>query len=252
MKDHEERYKRWTPTSERRNLLSPTPTLPYSHTPLLILLRSSVLCLLSSAPAPARIVGIHDWDAGSEGWTGDTWLTNNMDQGSGYLEVVLPGGWNPPDDQWAGLVWVDPSTLFAGTWENAMSVSFDFWADDQVPEFVQVMWGNTNAARVWQATVFDSNTDNMTLGDTNTFHSPAFNSTNAWGGAGTIDNLTSDLQSIDWIGVYIVRGGSGAGSETYGIDNFALLIPEPPEILLLAMTMTLGLILYRKRKPAYA
>ena len=98
------------------------------------------------------------------------------------------------------------SNLFAGTWRSEYWIEFDFWSDGADPTAID--WTNI--------------------------------------GLGDAGQYLANLSSIDWIGIYIERGG--AGDESYGIDDFSLMVPEPAEILMLAAAFGVGLLVFRRMR----
>jgi hypothetical protein len=152
-----------------------------------------------------------------------------------------------PPDGWYSLATAPASSLFAGTWQSDMWVEFDFWAEDVEPEYVQVRWAGDDGT-VWQNTVFDSDESSMDVGTWTGLSSASFSDYANWDyGGGTQEDFVNDLSSIDWIGVYIWRNGGGA--QSYGIDDFNLMVPEPSEyVMIFVASLCIIMALRRKQK----
>ncbi len=232
-----------------------------SHLPLTLLL-AAVLCLLSSVACRAdAILASQTWNtAGLNNWTDtvdQTWvsLENPMAGGNtgGFLSVSLastdPFNEGLGEEWWAN-VGTSATNIFAGSWTNTGEgpkwIEFDFFASNVVPGFVQVVWYSTNS-RVWRNTVFDKNTDSMSLSNWATLSTDVFGNYSDWDyGDGTQQQFLDDLGAIDWIGIYIWR--NTASEQMYGIDNFQLWVPEPCELALLAAAGFAALRSLRRRK----
>jgi hypothetical protein len=194
-----------------------------------------LVAVLTVGTASAYTVAQHTWEANDHNWQGDSWLTMSTNT---ELQFTLPSGYTEFDLEWSGLVWTEAEDFYWGNWQTNMQVAFDFWADDIEPSQVQIWWEPTNAARTWISTPFaQASGDSMATGTWSSLASPNFASAADWGSAGSQAEFLSDLQEIDWIGVYVLRGGDGSFSETYRIDNFSLIIPEPPEMIMIAAAL---------------
>lgn len=211
------------------------------------------LCLMS-ARADALVVASHDWeDSGSlQGWTnplGESWVhLSNPNAGGnpgGYLQVAMD---SVVFNEYETLINVDANGLFTGNWDTDMSIQFDFWAENSTPEEIRIEWGSTaGSGTAWGNTVFAAG-DSMGLGTWTTLTTANFMDYMNWDfqGTGNQSDFLSDLESIDWIGVYIFRGSSDA--DTYGLDNFQLMVPEPAESLLLFTALVTTGLGWRKRR----
>ena len=219
-------------------------------------LRAGILCLLVALARRSgadSILGRHDWNDGSlQGWTAETqpWvsITNPGSGGiedTGFLQMTLAETEGVPGEEWAGLVQTQTTNLFAGTWGTNMWVEFDFWASNVIPGYVQVRFEGDGG--VWRREVFDSASDSLSLDTWTLFNAPLAFSDEWTGYAGADkDDYLTDLSSIDWIGVFIWRGG--ADEAIYGLDDFELMVPEPGEYCLLLAAVTTSLMILRKRR----
>jgi len=211
----------------------------------------------SRAQADA-IVAMTDWNDGSlANWSeNQAWVTiANPGSGgitnSGFLQVTLDET-DPLNEglgeEWYSLVQVSAADFFTGEWKTNQWFEFNLWASNTTPDYVQVRW-SADPGRVWRDTVFDSLYDNMGTQSWEHLRSSALTDYSSWDyGGGTQEQFLNDLAAIDWVGVFIWR--DGAGLQVYGIDDFALMVPEPSEWLLLAVAGVISRnACRRKRKP---
>ena len=206
-----------------------------------------LFCLFATPVLGDSVIASQNWNtAGLNNWTAttdQTWLTldNPMAGGNtgGYYQIKLDAT-DPLNEglgeEWWSLTGTDAANLFTGSWTNTGGgdkwLEFDFWASNVVPTWVQVVWYATNS-RMWRNTVFDKDTDSLSLSNWTTFTSATLANYANWDyGDGTQQEFIDDLGAIDWIGVYIWR--NTAAEQMYGIDNFMLWIPEPCELIMLA------------------
>jgi len=193
------------------------------------------------------IVGEHDWDPGPHGWTnqmGWTEVTRPATGGNtgGWLRVTFTNTTDDPGDSWSDVVSVSASNLYAGTWSNYMGIGFDFWSDDVVANALQVRWQSSTNSYVWGYVLTPPPTQSWS-----SVWAPLANWDDwAIDPFGSEDQFLADLSTIDWIGVYVSRSGSGA--QDYGIDNFGLHIPEPAELIMLAVALATSAYSRRKRR----
>lgn len=193
---------------------------------------------------------LHDWDPTGVGlWSSlNGWTTLATPATGGHT-----GGWQQvtfsqtavPEHaqaQWYDIIYTSATNLYTGTWDTNQTVRFDFWASNVPPGAVQVQWQSSTNLDVWGYTLTPPATGVWT-----SFSAPLANWAD-WQYAGATEaQYLSDLSSIEWIGVYIYR--NTAALQIYGIDNFALVIPEPAECLMLVFAlMTTGVSLRRKAK----
>ena len=216
--------------------------------PLLVLL----LLAGSSVSTANIIIAKHDWDvtpaSGKGNWAAQgnsaTVKENTDNPSDNYLQISFPGGIDSgPGDQWYETISTPSADLFAGTWLTDYWIEFDFWANDVIPDTLQVRWHGTSSDTVYGNTLSPSG-----VGSWQTLKTSTFTSVDDWklSPAANQDDFLADLDSIDWIGVYIFRDGTDA--ELYGIDDFKLMVPEPAEyLMLLAALVTVGLVLRRQR-----
>jgi hypothetical protein len=202
------------------------------------------------------IIAIHDWDVTPD--SSDNGLGNWAAQGSSatvsentgnisdnYMEISFPGGIDSgAGDQWYETVSTPASDLFVGTWITDYWIEFDFWAQDVVPDTLQIRWGNTDSDRTWGNTI----TGSSGVGNWDTLRSDTFADYTDWklDPYATEDQFMEDLEGIDWIGVYIFRDGTDA--ELYGVDDFKLMVPEPAEYLMLFAALGAAVMVIRRKK----
>lgn len=198
------------------------------------------------------IVAINDWDttpaSGVGNWApqgSSATVSENTDNASdNYLQINFPGGIDPgPGSQWYETVSTPAADLFAGSWLTDYWIEFDFWAQDVVPDTLQVRWGDNDSGRTWANTLSPSG-----VGSWSSLKSDTFSDFNDWklDPYVTQSDFLADLDSIDWIGVYIYRDGTD--SEVYGIDNYKLMVPEPAEYLFVFAALGTALVALRRKK----
>lgn len=169
----------------------------------------TVLLLAMLGSAHAEnLLGLHDWESGAEGWSSQYGWTSLVDPQS-------PGG--------------------SGNNGGWLQVSFPVTT---APESGQDDW--YDIVSVSAASLFaGASEQDMYAGLDLTAQDWMFP-------GATEDMFLADLAAIDWIGVYMYRQGSGA--QLYGIDNFALMVPEPAECAMLAAALVaVGLGVRRRR-----
>jgi len=198
-----------------------------------------------------------DWNDGSlENWYENQAWVSMVNPGSGgvtnsgYLNIQMDA--TDPINELDGAEWwaftrVDATNFYSGIWQTNYNMQFSFWASNVVPEYIQVRWsGSTN--RVWRDTVFDRDLNSMSTQSWQTLVSDYFYNWASWDyGGGTEADFLNDLATIDWVGVFIWRGD--ASLQNYGIDDFALTVPEPAAwVLALTALVVSGRSLSRRRK----
>jgi hypothetical protein len=137
----------------------------------------------------------------------------------------------------------DAVTLFTGTWQTEYWIEFDFWASE-TPAALEVRWAdNDGAGRVWHNTVSPGG-----AGSWNTLRTDSFSDYTNWKDAEgwSQENFLNDLDSIDWIGVYISHADADGGS--YGVDDFQLMVPEPSEYAMLAAALMTAVFVMRRKR----
>lgn len=228
-----------------------------SKTPPIHTLLAALLGLCSAAlPASATTLGMSDWETATSPppntWTNDDtyitliddYLPSSGASTSGWLHIDYA-----TDGSATGMetdyIYMPASELFSGDWTNQATIEFDFWASNTVPAMLQVVWHTTNASdNIWSYTLDDPGTNSWTH-----YVAPLLNWED-WEGTEaftTEDMYLSDLAAIDWIGIAIRRYDPDV-NEYYGIDNFALMIPEPCEIFMLASALMTSAASLRKKK----
>ncbi len=190
-------------------------------------------------------VGIIDWDANppDTAWVADPGSvavsTNTTTPVDKWLQIVFDDS-----DPLAVLVRGPANDLFAGTWSSESWIEFDFWSDGaSVPESLEVRWANAGDTNVWGYALTPAPGSGWQTLRTESFGNVADWNSNSLGDP---NDFLADLQSIDWIGIYIER--TGTGNASYGIDDVSLMVPEPAEILMLAAAFGVGLLVFRRMR----
>lgn len=212
--------------------------------------------LLIAAPVSGNVIlGQHDWDTDTlHGWASqDGWTTvareptGGVDT-TGWMSITFTNDSEDPGPWWYDTISTPKTNLFAGSWTSSQWIEFDFWASNTEPSAIQVQFGDTATNLVWRYDVFNSETDDMALTNWTTY-TASFANWEDWkiqSPGYTENNYLANLDSIDWIGVYIYR--NTAAEQIYGIDNFMLMIPEPVECLMLAAAAISSAMSLRKKK----
>jgi hypothetical protein len=191
-------------------------------------------------------LGSYDWDNpadGVDGWSsmqGNTALQRQETDGDGWLGIEFAQSTEPEDSE--DIVYVSADNLFAGQWSTNMWVEFDFWSSNTVAESLQVRWATNSLADQWSYSVDASASSNNW-----TTYTASFRDWNDWAGfAGATEaRYLEDLANIDWLGIYIERGSTA--QENYGLDDHKLMVPEPGEWLMLAVSCIVSVWGIKKR-----
>ena len=219
-------------------------------TGLLCVSAFAALCLVFASSLSANtILGQHDWDttpaSGVGNWTteGDSDVSLSEDTSNGsdhWLKITFDSGIDPgPGSQWYETISVPAADLYTGTWETENWIEFDFWSEDVVPDTLQVRWHGTASDEIWGYTLNPSG-----VGSWGSYSAP-FANWEDWKLNPFVDesDYLADLNSIDWIGVYIFRDGTD--EEIYGLDDFGLNVPEPEEYMMLAAALVAAFLALR-------
>ena len=210
------------------------------------------MSLLSFRASASIMLGNFDWnppDASDSSWTADHtgWVNINYPttggNTGGWMSITFPNTVSTPPNEWSEVIHTPATNLFVGPWTTQMWLQMDFWSSNYVADAVQFRWKSTTNSSVWR---FDLTPQ---LGGTQmwqTVYASLFDWNN-WKYVGaTQSRYLSDLQSIDWIGVYIYRNTDN--QQIYGIDNFQLWIPEPAELVMLAAAVLASGLSFRRRR----
>ncbi len=214
---------------------------------------STLLAFSSTTTADVIVSHSHTWDLGSHGWTnefGDVELTRQTSGGNpdGWLQIRFPPTSIPEffEEEWNEIVHVSPDNLLANF---RSGVAFDFLAATRLPQDLQLQF-HSESGNIWGYSLTSAVTQTQTW----TRISVPLIYSDAWGGLpgfdDTLDQFVSDLASMDWIGIYIWR--DEASEEIYGIDNFRFMVPEPGEVIMLALAGFVAIQVLRKRSDATA
>ena len=193
-------------------------------------------------------IGTMDWDTAAEGW--DSRL-GNMTVGDrnpdDWLDINWAADGGGPGPTWYDTATSSASSLYSGSWSdmqtNGMYISFDFRATNVAPQSIRVQWSSSTNSDIWSYNITPpaAGTEWTTL-------RASFNDWTDWDFPGATEaEFLSDLDDVEWIGVYTFRGSGAA--QTYSIDNFMLMIPEPAELLILLLALLL--ILRDQRKGSH-
>ena len=184
--------------------------------------------------------GVGNWAAQGSGAT----VGENTDEANHWLEITFEAGDPGPGGSWYETISTPATDLFTGTWLPEYWISFNFWSEDVEPNTLQVQWHGTANDEIWAYTLDPSGVstwDNL---------SAPLQDWEDWATNPYVDeaDYLADLNSIDWIGVYIFRDGTD--EEVYGLDDFSLHVPEPEEYLMLAAALATAFFALRRRRTA--
>jgi len=179
----------------------------------------------------------HDWDTHPSDGVGD-WtvlgsaagISENTGGASDWLQIDFPDVSGDPGATWYDTIYVPADDLFAGSWDSSMFLEFDFFAEDTGNTWGYDLDASGMETNSWQ-------TFQASLSDWEDWRINPFL---------TEDDYLADLEGVDWIGIYLYR--DGPGDETYGLDDFNLMVPEPAEIAFLGGALAAIVASVRKRK----
>jgi len=170
-------------------------------------------------------------------------ISENTSGGNHWLQIDFPTFGGNPGDEWYETVTVPAYELFAGSWDSTMFLEYDFFAQDTAPAGMQVRFAGTNG-NTW---AYDLNTSGTETSQWQTYQA-SLSDWEDWriNPFLTESDYLADLESMDWIGIYLYRDGLDA--ETYGLDDFNLMVPEPAEIAFLGSALAAVVASIRRRK----
>lgn len=214
------------------------------------LLAAVFFAMLFQRPANASLIlGRHDWSPGTPEWQSDHGFAQLAPQPAGgnpagWLEILFPATDGDPQTEMWDVAYTDASSLFAGGWETNMWVQTDFWSTNDLSPTVQVRWQSSKSSYVWAYEVSSG------VGNGWRTLTAPLTRWSDWDildpGGASEEAYLDDLANIDWIGVFI--GRSGNEEQTYGLDDFSLMVPEPSQFLMLGAALAAsGLSLRRRR-----
>ncbi len=188
-------------------------------------------------------IGVIDWDTnvpvpawqGTNSNVGVSVIATNSDH---WLAIAFTN--SVPSDM---LVYGRATNLFAGAWRSEYWIEFNFWSDGTDPTALEVRWGDDDSDDIWAYALTPS-----AVSGWQTLRTAPLGDVGEWTnvGLGNPTDYLADLSSIDWIGIYIER--TGTGNASYGIDDVSLMVPEPAEILMLAAAFGVGLLVFRRMR----
>jgi hypothetical protein len=207
----------------------------------------TVACVLVIT-ASGAVVAIHDWDSTGEGaWSSSNGWANVSEEatsgGDEFLSITFTNTYDEEgNSSWEDIIYAPATSLFAGTYSVSNWFAFDFWASNVLPSSLQVRWGSTNSSKVWGSTIAGP----TVTGEWQTLTSASLSNWDEWDQPfATYEQFKDDLASIEWVGIYIDRRTDV--EQMYGVDNFALMVPEPGELVMLAFAMVAVLTVYRRK-----
>ena len=202
----------------------------------------------------AVVLASNTWDTTTESWdafedyidvTHDNTGSGNPD---GFLDIAFEAGHGSASEIEA-IVYQDAGSFFAGGWTNSMWIEFDFFAQDDTPDFLELRFRGTTSGDYWSYLL----TPSSFVGTWTTYSVMLDHSDTQWfygeglAGHGSESDFLDDLGTIDWLGIFIQDGSDDANR--YGLDNFQLMVPEPAEYALaLSALAVIGLSVRKKRK----
>ncbi|MDP6490650.1 MAG: hypothetical protein QGG69_02625 [Kiritimatiellia bacterium] len=216
-----------------------------------ILMGCALLLMCSVMPVVHAnvILGEEHWDSGlgSPEWTENESYVSLVDDSSGYLEINYTGSRGPGQAE-TTVYMEDPEVFFTGNWgdtaeNNHTWIEFDFWADDNAPLDFELRFEGTSGD-VWR---YDLSTASLGSGFVN-FSAALTYSDWYYGefGGSDVETFLSDLNAIDWIGIYIFDDDTAANE--YRLDDFQLMVPEPAEYALAFSALAVTLLSVRRKR----
>ncbi len=209
---------------------------------------ASLLLAVSSVHANSML-GLHDCDVTPDEGVGN-WAAQgsgatvgeNTEEANHWLEITFAAGDPGPGGSWYETISTPATDLFSGTWETGHWIEFDFWSETVEPNTLQVQWHGTANDEIWAFTLEPSG-----IGGWDHLSAP-LRDWEDWATNPYVDenDYLADLNSIDWIGVYIFRDGTD--EEVYGLDDFSLHVPEPEEYLMLVAALATAFFALRRRR----
>jgi hypothetical protein len=186
------------------------------------------------APGDCSTPGLKGWLAG-QNWANPSPADLAPRSGQGGAALIGLGP-QPGDPGWYARVHDPSRNLFAGTITPGMWIDFDFWADSTIPEYVRLRWAAEDG-RTWRYSVLARGASTVPLADWTRYESELFIDYMDWDfGGGSQQRFLDDLTAVNWIGVFVARGGIGV--PPYGIDDFGLQVPEPGQWWMLGLGLT--------------
>lgn len=166
----------------------------------------------SAAPVGAQTnVDIIDtWtDAGIAGWTNSALPQCVLSNPGGYLNLKFTA--QSQSDFVSDIMQRDSTGIVV------TNISFRFLASNTPPSAVRVYFHSAVRGNSWYV-----NLDPPVAGGWVTYDVP-LNTTKAWsmGPDGSVDQFNSDIEWVDWVGVYVRRHGDPS-AQNYCVDDFRI------------------------------
>jgi hypothetical protein len=163
---------------------------------------------------------------------------------SGYIRISLNDTRLTADESWMLLAGPKSSSLFAGNWDGDMNLTFEFMGRDYAPGTLELRWEG-ESGYTWQYMMAPSAVKPGLPSDRSVF---ADWTGLSWVPSATEEMFLSDLASVDWIGIQIMR--SVPGQPLFGIQDNHLHVPEPQEYVLLAVALAVVALGWRRKSRA--
>jgi len=218
---------------------------------LMALLPAAILLAPAGRADPVTEV-YETWTNGLSGWTNSgTAVTLSNPGGTNRLEALFSAIGSPDPAYAADLIrtysspatnWFTGDFSTSGVPSGVRGVEFSFYASNVAPANLEFKFAGTSGNE-WYYTL-----DTPTVGQWESYD-VYFDYWRGWvGGPGADENqFLADLQSVDWVGVYIER--SGLGEQIFLIDDMKLTVPEPGQICLLLCALVSMIYIARKSAP---
>jgi len=171
---------------------------------------AATLCVVMYSHAQTPVDIIETWtNSDTAGWTNNPSQTTLLNPG-GYLNMQFPGQSSPSNQ--SDIMYVDlPSEILF------TNISFGFFSADVSPSSVRLCMHSTNG-NLWCVIL-----PGPFQGQWTPYDVPVDFSQANWsvGPDSSADQFRSDMLSVDWVGVYIVRH-SEVSAQNYGIKHFEM------------------------------
>jgi hypothetical protein len=208
------------------------------------LLAALCLALAVQRSGASSVIAQHDWDTVAHDWDslyGNAQLNRQVSGPNGWLRITFPASEDPLASY--DIVYTKAENLFAGSWSENIGVQFDFWAEDGGPDQLELRWRSSLTNEMWAAPLSPGPGGASKNYLASLFYTEDWKYTGVGGGSGEL--YRDQLASIDWIGIYVKRFGTG--QEQYGLDNVRLMVPEPSQWLMLGTAMAVSAWTLRRR-----
>lgn len=206
------------------------------------------LCVICAVARAGVVTGTPEqWNSGFQGWTNAAGASDAvLENSDGWLRLRFTGYSGPPPAGGDETIrtWGAPATdMFVGNYSNAdaIGVRFSFRATNQAPSQFELQF--ESGGHLWYYAL----STNVAINSWTDYEIP-FDYNAGWDSdfGWSASTFLSDLESVDWIGLYIAREGSQ--DQAYELDDFELFVPEPAGICLLASAVAALACTYGRRR----